>query len=112
MPQAAVPDEHAALGHLGGDGLVVGHEVGRRGGEVRARHEAGGAVGLGEVGEGPHGVADRGHVRLGQGHELVVGVDGLGPLAGIDGDRRQRRDRATTARSSVSSLMHEADEIE
>ena len=48
--------------------------------------DPGGAVGVGEVGEGPHRVAHGGRVGLGQGDELVVGVEGLGGLAGVDAD--------------------------
>ena len=58
-----------------------------------AGDQPGGPVGLGEVGQGPHGVADGGRVGLGEGEDLVVGVDGLGGLAGADGDGRQRGDQ-------------------
>ena len=56
-----------------------------------AGDEPGGAVGLGEVGERPHGVAHRRRVGLGQRDDLVVGVDRLRRLARSDGDRGERR---------------------
>ena len=49
---------------------------------VRTGNEAGRAVGLGEVRERPHRVADGRDVRLRDREELVVGVDRLRDLAG------------------------------
>ena len=106
VPQAAVPDEHAALGHLGGDGVVGLAVVGRPVGQVAAGDHPGGAVGLGEVGEGPHRVAHDGRVGLGQRDQLVIGVDGLGRLTGIDGDRRQRRHQAAGVEHPLDDGEH------
>jgi hypothetical protein len=57
---------------------------------VAARDEAGGPVLLGEVGDGPHGVADDRDVRSGERDQLVVGVDRLacssGPMAMEESD--------------------------
>src|SRR5262249_32726449 len=63
MPQAAVPDEHAAAWHLGGDAVVALAED-RRLAQVRPRDDPRGAVGLGEVGGRPPRGADRGGVRV------------------------------------------------
>ena len=58
-----------------------------------SRDEPGGPVLLGEVGDGPHGVADDRHVRPGERDELIVGVDRLRLLVGADGDGGERRDQ-------------------
>ena len=86
VPEAADPDEDAALGHLGGDGVVGLERVRGLVAQVAARDEAGRPVLLGEVGDRPHGVADDRDVRPGQRDELVVGVDRLRLLVRADGD--------------------------
>ena len=58
---------------------------------MAAGDDAGGPVLLGEVGDGPHRVADDGDVGPGERDELVVGVDRLCLLAGAYGDGGQRR---------------------
>ncbi len=93
VPEAPDPDQDAALGHLGGDGLVELERIGRLVAQMAPRDESGGAVLLGEVGDGPHGVADDRHVGTGERDELVVGVDRLGLLVGPDGDGGERRDQ-------------------
>ena len=78
VPEAAVPHEHAARRHLGGDRVVRRRRSsGEWSAQVRAGDDPGGAVRLGEVGERPHRVADRRRVRLRERDELVVGVDRL-----------------------------------
>ncbi len=93
VPEAPHPDEDAALGHLGRDGLVVLEGVGWLVAQMAARDQARGPVLLGEVGDGPHGVADDGDVGPGQGDQLVVGVHGLGLFARPDRDGGERRDQ-------------------
>ena len=106
VPETPVPDEHRALGHLGRDRVVVAAVVGAAVGQVRPGNETRGAVRLGEVGQGPHRVAHRRRVRLGNRDELVVGVDRLGGLAGEDVDRRERRDQATGIEHPLHDREH------
>ena len=106
VPEAAVPHQHAAPRHLGRDRVVRAGRSRATVGEVRAGDDPGGAVGLGEVGERPHRVAHRRRVRLGDRHELVVGVDRLRGLAGADGDRRQRRDQAAGVEHALDDRQH------
>ena len=106
VPEAAVPDEHRTLRHLGRDRVVRLAVVGGVVGEMRAGDDARRAVRLGEVGERPHRVAHRRRVRLRDRDELVVGVDRLRGLAGPDVDRRQTTrsdspDRARPRRSAA-----------
>ena len=93
VPEAPDPDEDAALGHLGRDAVVGLQGVGRLVAQVAARYDAGGAVGLREVRDRPHGVADDRDVGTGEWDELVVGVDRLRLFFGPDGDGRERRDQ-------------------
>ena len=106
VPQAAVPDQHRALAasrpRSSRSGAVVGGVVG----EVRAGHEPGRAVRLGEVGERPHRVAHGRRVRLRDRDQLVVGVDRLRGLAGQDRDRRQRRDQAARVEHALDDRQH------
>ena len=62
---------------------------------------------LGEVGDGPHGVADDRHVRSGERDQLVVGVDRLGLLVGPDGDGGERRDQETR----VEHRLHHGEHV-
>src|SRR5205807_2469057 len=107
VPEAPVPDEDASFRHLGRDGLVGVAVVGGAVAHVRPGHQAGGPVLIGEVGEGPHGVAHRGRVGLGQGYQLVVGVDGLSGLTRADGDGGQGRDQA----AGVQDLLHDGQNV-
>ena len=106
VPEAAVPDQHAALRHLGRDGVVRRAVVGGVVGEVRAGDDPRRAVLLGEVGERPHRVADGRHVRLVERDELVVGVDRLRGLARDDRDRRQRRHEAARVEDALDDGQH------
>ena len=73
---------------------------------VAAGDDPSGAVGLREVGEGPHGVADRGNVWLGDGLDLVVGVDDLCGLARGERDRGQRRHQALRAEDALDQFEY------
>ena len=106
VPEAAVPDQHAARLHLRRDAVVVAAEVGRAVRLVAAGNEAGGAVLLGEVGERPHGVADDRAMGLVEGDQLVVGVDGLRRLAGADADRGERGDQAAVVEHALDDRQH------
>ena len=106
VPEAAVPDEHAALGHLCRDAVIGTEDVGGVVPQVRAGDEPGGAVGLGEVGQRPHGVEYGGRVGLREGDDLVVGVDRLSALAGTDVDRRERRHQAPGVQDPVDDGQH------
>src|SRR5262245_2659424 len=94
VPQAAVPDEHASPRHPGRDAIIVTAEGRRVVAQVRTGDDARRPVGLGEVGERPHGVAHGRDVRLRQREQLIVGMDRLRPLTRVDADRRQRRHQA------------------
>ena len=107
MPEAADPDEHASLRHLGRDRVVVLEGIGGVVGQVGSRAQAGGSVLLGEVGDGPHRVADDGWVWLRQGDDLIVGVDQLGRLVGSDGDGGQRRDEET----GIEDLLDDGQDV-
>ena len=74
-----------------GNGGVVLERVGGFVVQMAPGHQASGAVLLGEVGDGPHGVADDGDVRSGQRDQLVVGVEWLRVFVGADGDGGERR---------------------
>ena len=106
VPEAADPDEDAALWHLGGDRLVELERVGGLVAQVAPGHEPGGAVVLGEIGDSPHGVADDRDVGPGQRDELVVGVDRLRLLVGPDGDGRERRDEQTRIEHALDDGQH------
>ena len=90
-----MPDEHAALGHLGGDRSRSG--VPKRGSGRRRC-----VPGTSRVAPFASVKSVSAHIVLhtigtcgfGERDELVVGVDRLGGLARADGDRRQRRDEA------------------
>ena len=101
VPEAAVPDQHAARLHLRRDAVVAPAEVRRAVCAVAAGHDARGAVRLGEVGERPHRVADDRAVGLVEGDQLVVGVDRLRRLAGADADRGERGDQAAVVEHAL-----------
>src|SRR5207237_1148299 len=71
VPQTPVPHEDAALRHLRRDAVVRLAVVGGVVAQVGTGNDARRAVGLGEVGEGPHRVADGGWVRLRDRDELI-----------------------------------------
>ena len=101
-----MPDQDAAARHLGRDRVVLAAVVGGVVVPVGAGDDPRRAVGLGEVGERPHRVADGRDVRLRDRQELVVGVDRLRDLAGQDRDRAQRRDQATRVEHRLDEGQH------
>jgi hypothetical protein len=73
---------------------------------VRAGDQARRSVGIGEVRERPHGVADDRHVRLRQRQQLIVGVDRLRALARVDGDRGQRGHQTAAVEDALDQRQH------
>ena len=108
VPGAALPDQHRSPGHLGAGCLDRGRVCAVVGvlPSVAAGDDPSGAVGLREVGEGPHGVADRGNVWLGEGLDLVVSVDDLCGLARGERDRGQRRHQALRAEDALDQFEY------
>ena len=107
VPEAADPDEDAALGHFGGDGVVELERVRGLVAQVAARDEARRPVLLGEVGDRPHRVADDRDVRAGERDQLVVGVDRLRLLVGPDRDGGQGRDEEPR----IEHAFHDGEDV-
>ena len=64
------------------------------------------AVLPGEVGQGPHRVADGRDVRLRQWNDLIVGVDRLRLFTRSDHDRGERADEAAGTEETVDDRQH------
>ena len=108
MPRAAMPHQHAAFCHLGWDGVDVGiaGEVVGVVPQMAARHEPGGPVCFGEVGERPHGVTHGRNMWLDQWLHLIVGMDHLRGFAWPERDRCQARHQTLGAEDTFDELEH------
>lgn len=96
VPETSVPDEHATALHLCWNRIDLRISIDRTIGIfMTAGNDSRRAIGLGEIRDRPHTVADHRVMGSRQSDQLIIGMNRLRRFAMANADRRDRRDEAT-----------------